>query len=109
MGHILPLDLGNVKVVRNLIYYPSSRSKRAQNVDLEKAFPPFWGFSDSWIFEPRIIELSTLNPDIWTLGEKGIFEPQTFELCIFEPVSFEPCIFEPLVEDEFLNSAFLNP
>ena len=64
---------------------------------------------DLWIFEPRIIELSTLNPDIWTLGEKGIFEPQTFELCIFEPVSFEPCIFEPLVEDEFLNPAFLNP
>ena len=65
--------------------------------------------TDSWIFEPRIFELSTLNPDIWTLGEKGIFEPQTFELCIFEPVSFEPCIFEPLVEDEFLNPAFLNP
>ena len=64
---------------------------------------------DLWIFEPRIFELSTLNPDIWTLGEKGIFEPQTFELCIFEPVSFEPCIFEPLVEDEFLNPAFLNP
>ena len=45
MGHILPLDLGNVKVVRNLIYYPSSRSKSAQNVELEKGFPPFWGFS----------------------------------------------------------------
>ena len=45
MGHILLLDLGNVKVVRNLIYYPSSRSKSAQNVDLEKGFPPFWGFS----------------------------------------------------------------
>ena len=44
MGHILLLDLGNVKVVRNLIYYPSSRSKSAQNVDLEKGFPPFWGF-----------------------------------------------------------------
>ena len=45
MGHILPLDLGNVKVVRDLIYYPSSRSKSAQNVDLEKGFPLFWGFS----------------------------------------------------------------
>ena len=41
MGHILPLDLGNVKVVRNLMYYPSSRSKSAQNVDLEKDFPRF--------------------------------------------------------------------
>ena len=29
------------RTVRNLIYYPSSRSKSAQNVDLEKDFPPF--------------------------------------------------------------------
>ena len=36
--------------VRKLIYHPSSRSKSAQNVDLEKVFPPFWGFSTKTFF-----------------------------------------------------------
>ena len=42
MGHIQVLDLGNVKLVRNFIYYLSPRSKSAQNVDLKNVFPRFW-------------------------------------------------------------------